>query len=70
MDRRVGCVRRRPDRRHQSHGVGTVEHIVEYGDSYDVFTRDVWPAGLVLLGVGAVGIIATALATAVLTQKR
>ncbi|MCK2033472.1 hypothetical protein [Microbacterium sp. KSW4-4] len=51
-------------------GVGTVKHIVEYSDSYDVFTREVWPAGLVLLGVGALGIIATALATAVLPQKR
>ena len=51
-------------------GVGTVEHIVEYSDSYDVFTREVWPAGLVLLGVGALGVIATALATAVLSQKR
>lgn len=51
-------------------GVGTVEHIVEYDDSYDVFAREVWPAGLVLLGVGALGIIATALATTVLTQRR
>ncbi|MEW2006709.1 hypothetical protein [Microbacterium sp. NPDC079208] len=51
-------------------GVGTVEHIVEYDESYDVFTREVWPAGLVLLGVGALGIIATALATTVLTQRR
>ncbi|MFE7065938.1 hypothetical protein [Microbacterium sp. NPDC057658] len=51
-------------------GVGTAEHIVEYSDSYDVFRREVWPAGLVLLGVGALGVIATALATAVLTQKR
>ncbi len=51
-------------------GVGTAEHIVEYSDSYDVFRREVWPAGLVLLGVGALGVIATALATTVLTQKR
>ncbi|WP_149084168.1 MULTISPECIES: hypothetical protein [Microbacterium] len=51
-------------------GVGTAEHIVEYSDGYDVFRREVWPAGLVLLGVGALGVIATALATAVLTQRR
>ncbi|MBP3977119.1 hypothetical protein [Microbacterium sp. BLY] len=49
---------------------GTVEQATGYGDIYDIVLREVWPAGLVLLGVGALGIIATALATAVVTQRR
>lgn len=40
------------------------------GDSYDVTTLAIWPAGLVLLGVGLLGLTATAIATALVTTKR
>ncbi|WP_226533599.1 hypothetical protein [Microbacterium paraoxydans] len=50
---------------------GTVEQWNSLGDdTYDVVMFAVWPAGLVLLSVGLLGLIATALTAAVLTTKR
>lgn len=51
--------------------VGSIEQFTPAGDGvFDVTWLAVWPAGLVLLGVGALGLVATALATAVLTTER
>lgn len=50
---------------------GTTEQWNSLGDdTYDVVMLAVWPAGLVLLSVGLLGLIATALTAAVLTTKR
>ncbi|MFK3677092.1 hypothetical protein ACI2IP_05140 [Microbacterium sp. NPDC090218] len=50
---------------------GAIEQWTPAGDdSYDVTMLAVWPAGLVLLAVGALGLIASALTTVVLTTKR
>lgn len=52
-------------------GAGTIEQYTPAGDGvYDVTWLAVWPAGLVLLGVGALGVVATAIATAVLATDR
>lgn len=39
-------------------------------DTYDVTMFAVWPAGLVLLAVGALGVTAAAIATALVTTER
>ncbi|WP_258567010.1 hypothetical protein [Microbacterium sp. Se5.02b] len=50
---------------------GTIHQSMPAGDDmYDVVLLAVWPAGLVLLGVGALGLTAAALTTVVLTTKR
>jgi hypothetical protein len=50
---------------------GTIEQWNSLGDDmYDVVMLAVWPAGLVLLSVGLLGLIATALTAAVLTTRR
>lgn len=50
---------------------GTIEQWKALGDdTYDVVMLAVWPAGLVLLSVGLLGLIATALTAAVLTTRR
>jgi hypothetical protein len=50
---------------------GTIEQLNDLGDGTFVTTLSaVWPAGLVLLGVGALGVVAAAIATAVLTTDR
>lgn len=50
---------------------GTIEQLNDLGDdTFDVTLIVVWPAGLVLLGVGALGVVAAAIATAVLTTDR
>lgn len=47
---------------------GTVEHWTPLGDDqFDVSYVAVWPAGLVLLGVGMLGVTAAAIATAVIS---
>ena len=51
--------------------VGTIEQLNPLGDgTFDVTWIAVWPAGLVLLGVGALGVVAAALAAAVLATDR
>ncbi|WEK61711.1 MAG: hypothetical protein P0Y60_02800 [Candidatus Microbacterium colombiense] len=51
--------------------VGTVEQYSPAGDGvYDVTWLAVWPAGLVLLGVGILGLTAVSLATALISTKR
>jgi hypothetical protein len=50
---------------------GTIEQWTPAGDEmYDVIVLAVWPAGLVLLAVGALGLTAAALTAAVLTTRR
>ena len=50
---------------------GTSEVWTPVGDdTYDVTLLAVWPVGLVLLAVGALGVIAAAIATAVTTSDR
>ncbi|WP_372968896.1 hypothetical protein [Microbacterium sp.] len=50
---------------------GTSEVWTPVGDdTYDVTLLAVWPVGLVLLAVGALGLIAAAIATAVMTSDR
>lgn len=50
---------------------GTMEQWTPVGDdTYDVTLLAVWPVGLVLLAVGALGLIGTAIATAVMTSER
>lgn len=50
---------------------GTIDQSMPAGDDmYDVVLLAVWPAGLVLLGVGALGLTAAALTSVVLTTKR
>lgn len=50
---------------------GSIEQWTPVGDdTYDVTMLAVWPAGLVLLGVGALGVLAAALTWAVLATKR
>lgn len=52
-------------------GAGTIEQLNDLGDdTFDVTLIVVWPAGLVLLGVGALGVVAAAIATAALTTDR
>lgn len=47
---------------------GTVERWTPLGDGqFDVAYVVVWPAGLVLLGVGLLGVTAAAIATAVIS---
>ncbi|GGM37146.1 hypothetical protein [Microbacterium saperdae] len=49
----------------------TIEQLNDLGDgTFDVTLFVVWPAGLVLLGVGVLGVVATAIATAVLSTDR
>lgn len=50
---------------------GAIEQWTPAGDEmYDVIMLAVWPAGLVLLAVGALGLTAAALTAAVLTTRR
>jgi hypothetical protein len=50
---------------------GTIEQLNDLGDdTFEATYLVVWPAGLVLLGVGALGVVAAAIATAVLTTDR
>lgn len=50
---------------------GTIERVNDWGDGViDVTLFVVWPAGLVLLGAGVLGVIAAAIATAILTTDR
>lgn len=49
---------------------GTADVSTPVGDDmYDITLVAVWPAGLVLLGVGALGLIAAALVSAVFVTK-
>lgn len=51
--------------------IGTAEQWTPIGDGqFDVTFLAVWPAGLVLLGVGLLGVIATAIAAAVVSSRR
>lgn len=51
--------------------IGTAERWTPIGDGqFDVTYLAVWPAGLVLFGVGLLGLIATAIAAAVVSSKR
>ena len=51
-------------------GMGTVEQWTPLGDGqFDITYLAVWPAGLVLLAVGLLGVIAAAIATAAITTK-
>jgi hypothetical protein len=50
---------------------GTVEQMAPLGEGqFEVTYLAVWPAGLVLLAVGLVGVTAAAIAAAVVTTKR
>ncbi|MEV4669490.1 hypothetical protein [Microbacterium sp. LWO12-1.2] len=50
---------------------GTIEQLNDLGDdTFEATYLVVWPAGLVLLGVGVLGVVAAAIATAVLTTDR
>ena len=50
---------------------GSVEQLTPLGDdTYDVAFLTVWPVGLVLIAVGALGLVASAITTAVLTTNR
>lgn len=51
-------------------GMGAVEQWTPLGDDqFDVTYVAVWPAGLVLLAVGLLGVTAAAIATAVITTR-
>jgi hypothetical protein len=50
---------------------GSIDQSTPVDDEmYEVIMIAVWPAGLVLLAVGALGLIASALTAAVLTTRR
>lgn len=50
---------------------GTIEQWTPIGEGqFDVTYLAVWPAGLVLLAVGLLGVTAAAIAAAVMTTKR
>ena len=51
--------------------VGTVEQLTPAGEGmFDVTWLAVWPAGLVLLAVGILGVVAAAITALVFTRDR